>query len=101
MTNAANAGDNPVREADQAAGNSSTEDLGSSRGSPVSGAMKLWRVEIERTQHDVVVVEADSYDEAIVKGQTDIFQVRTRQTVIATATPKTPPGQKPIESVYD
>ena len=35
-----NAGDNPVREDDQAAGNSSTEDLGSSRGS-VAGSGPL------------------------------------------------------------
>ena len=62
---------------------------------------RQWRVEIERKQYDVVAVEADNFDEAILKGQRSLFQVRIRETVTATATVKTPPGERPVESMYD
>jgi len=63
--------------------------------------MKTWRVEIERRQRDVVVVEADDFAQALVKGQSSLFQIRTSETVTATAVEKPPKGEKPIESVYD
>lgn len=81
---------------------SEDEQVESSAGSlDLKGSTKQWRVEIERKQYDVVAVEADSFDEALMKGQRSLYQVRTRETVTATATVKTPPGQKPVESMYD
>ena len=63
--------------------------------------MKNWLVEIERKQFDVIVVEADSFAEALEKGQKSLYQIRTKETVTATAVVKPPKGEKPIESVFD
>lgn len=63
--------------------------------------MKTWRVEIERKTLDVIVVEADSFDEALVKGQASLYQIRTKAIITATAVCKPPKGEEPIESVFD
>jgi hypothetical protein len=63
--------------------------------------MRTWRVEIERKTVDVVVVEADHAEEAVVKGQSNIYQIRTKAFVTATATEKLREGEKSIAAVYD
>jgi hypothetical protein len=63
--------------------------------------METWRVEIERRQFDVIIVEADSFDEALEKGQKSLYQIRTKATITATAVAKPPKGEKPVESVFD
>jgi hypothetical protein len=63
--------------------------------------MKKWRVEIERKTLDVVNVEAETFEEALLKGQSNLYQIRTKATITATAVEKTPKGEQPIESAYD
>lgn len=63
--------------------------------------MKAWRVEIERKTFDVIVVEAETFEEALVKGQKSLYQIRTKATITATAVEKPPKGEQPIESVFD
>ena len=63
--------------------------------------MKAWRVEIKRETYDVVVVEAEKFEEALIKGQASLFQIRTKAVITASAVEKTPKGEQPIESVYD
>lgn len=63
--------------------------------------MRLWRVEIERKTVDVVVVEADHAEEAVVKGQSNLYQIRTKASVTAVALEKLGEGEQSIAAVYD
>ena len=47
--------------------------------------MATWRVDIERKTLDVVIVDAETFEEALAKGQKSIFQIREKGEIKAVA----------------
>ena len=48
--------------------------------------MKKWNVDIKRTTHDRSVVVAETEEKALLKAQTDIYQLRVGASISAVAT---------------